>query len=105
MQVGVQYLHARGGLDVSRRHLRRALGPQISGHGLVHFGPNHQPLQVQDDVRDVLGNLWDGGELVQHALDLDRRDGGAGDGRQERPAQRVSECVAESRLERLDHEP
>ena len=77
---------------------------RYDGGGLVELGADHELLQVQDDVGDVLGHLRDRRELVQHAVDPDRRDGRAGDRRQQRAPQRVAERVAESRLQRLDGE-
>jgi hypothetical protein len=41
---------------------------------------------------------------VQHALDLDRGDGGTLQRRQEHAAQRVAEREAEAALQRLRHE-
>src|SRR5207247_1094051 len=43
-------------------------------------------------------------ELVEHSVDLHGGDGRPGDGRKERPSERVSERISESGLERLDHE-
>ena len=70
MQLGVQDLHARGRLDVPRRHLRRALGPEVGRGWLVDLRIQDQTLQVEDDVGDVLGHLGDGRELVEHPIDL-----------------------------------
>src|SRR5258708_5054017 len=62
-------------------------------------------LMVRDRAGEAFLDPGDGRELVEHAVDPDRGDGRARDGRQERPAQRVAEGVAEARLERLDEEP
>jgi len=104
VQLGVEDLDTCRRLDVSRGHVGRALRPQVRGHGLFDFGGDHDLLQVQDDVSDVLGNLGDRRELVQDTVDLDRADGRAGDRAEQRPAQRVAERVAEARLQRLDGE-
>src|SRR5581483_11903319 len=61
-------------------------------------------LQVEDDVRDVLADAGQRRELVRDPLDLHRRDGGALQGGEQHPAQRVAERVAEAAVERLDHE-
>src|SRR6266513_3262891 len=82
--------------DVAGRDLRRSLGLEIDRRGLVQIGANHELLQVQDDVGDVLRHPLDGRELVQHAVDAYRRDGGARDGRQQRTAERIADRVAET---------
>src|SRR5262249_44024097 len=60
-------------------------------------------LQVEQDIDHVFLHAFDAGVLVQHAVDLDLGDGAAWHGRQQHPAQRVAERVAEATLERLDH--
>jgi hypothetical protein len=64
-----------------------------------------QALDVEDDLGDVLLDPGDRGELVQHAVDADAGDRGAGDARQQGATQGVAEGVAEAGLERLDDEP
>jgi hypothetical protein len=59
-------------------------------------------LEVQQDVDDVFLHAFDGGVLVQHALDLHFGDRGARHRRQQHATQRVAERVAEATLERLD---
>ena len=58
-------------------------------------------------MRSVTSSLTPGhgGELVQHAVDPDAGDRGAGDRGEQRAAQRVAEGVAEAGLQRLDDEP
>ena len=63
-----------------------------------------EPLEVEDDVGDVLADALDRRELVRDALDLDRGDRGALDGREQHAAQRVAVGVAEATIERLDRE-
>src|SRR6185503_18369430 len=53
---------------------------------------------------DVFRDALDGGELVGDALDAHARDGGAGERAEEHAAQGVAERVAESAVQRLDHE-
>src|SRR5690606_34812910 len=55
--------------DVSGGDLTRALLAQVHRHRLVLFGADHQLLDVQDDVGDVLLHTRNGGELVQHTVD------------------------------------
>src|ERR1700743_2264125 len=71
---------------------------------VVALRGDHQLLEVEDDVGDVLLDPRHGRELVQHALDADRGNRGPRDGGQQRAPQRVADGVAEARLERLDRE-
>ena len=73
--------------------------------------PAALPVELEDDppeaaehVEGVLDRAGQEGELVEHALDLDPRRGGALDGRQEHPAERVADGQGEAGLERLDDE-
>ena len=91
--------------DVGGGDLAGTLLAQVHRDGLVVLGGDDEVLEVQDDLGDVLLDPLDGGELVEHTVDLDARDRGTGDGRQEGTAQRVAERVAEAGLEGLDHEP
>src|SRR5581483_4121055 len=61
-------------------------------------------LQVEDDVGDVLPDTRERRELVRDSLDLHRGDGCALERREQHPAQRVAERVAEATVERLDRE-
>src|SRR5262245_51029312 len=105
VQVGVQDLDAGGRRDVTGGDLGRALGLQVHRGRLLEVGADHELLEVQDDVGDVLSDLGDRGELVQHPVDPDRRDRRPGDRRQQRATERVADRVAEARLQRLDREP
>nr|BFE76630.1 hypothetical protein GCM10020092_099310 [Actinoplanes digitatis] len=93
------------GLDVTRGDIARALLAQVHADGLVVLGADGQLLDVHDELDHVLLDTGDGGELVQHAVDLDAGDRRARDGRQQGPPQRVAEGVAEARLQGLDGEP
>ena len=99
------HLDTGRGRDVGGGDVTGALLAQVHGDGLVVLGGDDEVLEVQDDLGDVLLDALDGGELVQHAVDLDARDRGTGDRRQQGTAERVAERVAEAGLERLDHEP
>ena len=66
--------------------------------------PADELLEVEDDVGDVLLDALDGRELVRDTLDLDRADGRALERREQHPAQRVAERVAEAAVERFDLE-
>src|SRR5215469_10981951 len=105
VQVRVVHLDARGRRDVRRGDLARALLAQVHDHRLVLLRGDHELLEVQDDVGDVLGHPAHGRELVQYALDPDAGHCRAWDRRQQSPPERVADGVPESRLERLDDEP
>jgi hypothetical protein len=82
-----------------------AVTAQVHHHRLVLLAGEHQLLEVQDDLGDVLDDALHRGELVLVPLDLDAGDGRARDGRQQRAPQRVAEGVAEAGLQGLDDEP
>src|SRR6201996_1075355 len=105
VQVRVVDLDPGGWGDVGRADLARTLLAQVHDHGLVVLGGDHETLEVQDDVGDILLDARHGGELVQHALDPDAGDRRARNGRQQRAPERVADRVTEARLQRLDDEP
>ena len=69
--------------------------------GLVVLDLEQGLLEVEDDVRHVLDDAREGGELVQRAFDRDVRDRGALERRQQDAAERDAERRAEATLERL----
>ena len=78
---------------------------EVHHDGLVVLRGDDELLEVEDDLGDVLGHTGDRRELVQDAVDLDRRDGRTRDRRQQRATQGVAEGVAEAGLQGLDDEP
>ncbi len=58
-------------------------------------------LHVQHDVGHVLAHARDGGEFVQHALDLNRGHGRALQRRQQHAAQRVAQRQTEAAFQRF----
>ena len=105
VQVGVQDLDARGRRDVTGGDLAR--GPWPSG---TRWWARRARERTTSSLRFRMMSVTSsvtfgiGRELVQHAVDPDRRDRGAGDGRQQRATERVPDRVAETGLERLDRE-
>ena len=96
------------GSGISMSPAVTSAGPRTSRRQrdrLVASRREHDVLEVEDDVGDVLGDAGDGVELVERVVEADRRDGRAGDRRQQGAAQRVAERVAEAGLERADGEP
>src|SRR6185312_1367757 len=105
LQVGVVHGHAGRGLDVTGGDVARALLAQVHADRFVVLGADGELLDVHDQLDHILLDTGDRGELVQDAVDLDAGDRRARDGRQQGPAQRVTEGVAEARLQGLDGEP
>ncbi len=105
MRVGVDDLDPGGELEVAGGHVAGAFGREVNGLLVDAVQLDHDPLDVEDDVDDVLDDAGHCRELVLDTFDLDRRDGGAGNAGQQGPAHGVAQRVAESRLQRLDDEP
>jgi hypothetical protein len=76
--VGVEDLDSGGQVNVLRLDLAGAGGDQRS-LDLVRIGvhADHDVLEVEDDVRDILLHAGDVGELVRDALDPNALDRGA----------------------------
>ena len=91
-------------LDVGGGDVGRAADVEAEGDRLVGVDHEHEVLEVQDDVGDVLGDTRDGVELVEGVVEAHLGDRRAGDRRQQGAAQRVAEGVAEAGLERADGE-
>ena len=104
VQVGVEDLDVGGGLDVAGEDVARAALVEAQRHGLLRGAAEDDVLDVQDEVGDVLLDTRDGVELVEGLVEPDLGDGGTRDRRQQRPAEAVAEGVAETGLERPDHE-
>jgi len=77
VEVAVDDLHVRGGLDVRSMDLGRAAHVQGQRHRVLGEALKVELLEVEDDLGHVLFDVRDRGELVRHAIDLDRRDGGS----------------------------
>ena len=99
--VGVEDLDVANRLDVAGGDDARALLAHDHALGAVAVHLDGDFLDVQHDVGHVFAHAGDRGELVQHAVDLHRGDGGAAQRRQQHAAQRVAERQAEAALERL----
>ena len=104
VQLGVEDLDVGRGLDVARRDVVGPALVEAQGHGLVGLAPQHEVLEVEDEVGDVLLDPGDDVELVEGLVEPDLGDGRAGDGREQGAAQAVAERVAEAGLERRDGE-
>ena len=76
----------------------------LKGEGFAFLGNDENLFQVQDDVGDVFDDAVDRLELVLHAIDLDRRDGAALDGREKDATQGITDGVTVAGLERLGDE-
>ena len=74
---------------------------QVQRLGRVGVHLERDLLQVEDDVGRVLDHARDRRELVQHAVDLDRRDRRPFDRGEQHAPQRVTDRRPEPALERL----
>ena len=100
-QIGIEDFDVGDWLDLAGRDFARTLLAQRQALGTFGMHAQRDLLHVEHDVGDVLAHARDGGEFVQHALDLDRGDGGALQRRQQHAAQRVAERQAEAALQRF----
>src|SRR3984893_6188907 len=104
VQLGVEDLDVGRGLDVAGGDVARAALVEAQSDGLLRLASQHEVLEVQDEVGDVLLHPGDHVELVQRLVEPDLAHRGAGDRRQQRAAEAVAEGVAEAGLERGDRE-
>ena len=88
-------------LDVARAHFAGLVDAQIQRLGVVDVAGQRNLLEVEDDVGRILDHARNRRELVQHAVDLHRRDRRALDRGQQHATQRVADGRAEAALERL----
>src|SRR6476661_6437563 len=105
VHVRVEDLDACGQVDVLRGDLAGA-GDDERGLDLGRVGVHaaHDALEVQHDVRHVLGDALDRGELVRDPLDAHAGDRRPRERGQQHTTQRVAEGVAEAAIEGLDRE-
>src|SRR5262249_26605430 len=101
VEIAVEKLHIGASLDLAAQHHPGLVREQADDLVAVAVELEGDLLQVQNDVGGVLDYAGDGTELVQHALDLDGRDGGAFNGAQQHPAQSIADGGAEPPLEGL----
>ena len=102
--LGVEDVDVASRLDVAGADNARAILAQHEALGALGLHGNGDFLDVEDHVRHVLADAGNRRELMQHAVDVNRRHGRALKRRQEDAAQRVAEGGAEAALERLRHE-
>ena len=81
MVVRAQDLDVGVGRDVGGGHFARPGRRQRQYPRLVAVDLERQALEVEQQIRDVFDDAGDRGELVEHAVDLDVGDGGAGNRR------------------------
>jgi len=105
VQVGLDDLDVVAGHDHAGGDLARPGALEIHALGPVAVHAQRQALDVEHDVGHVLAHAGDGGEFVQHPVDLHLRDSGPAHGRQQDPPQGVPEGMAEAPLERFQRHP
>jgi hypothetical protein len=104
VQIGVEDLDVGRLLDVGGRDVLGAAHVEAQRDGLLGVHQQHEVLEVEDDVGDVLGHTLDGVELVEGVVEADLGDGGTGDRGQQGAPEGVAEGVAEAGLEGADGE-
>ena len=104
MPLRVQDLDVIALLDVVGRDFTRA--NSLHTHRLRPVGVQlcSNPLQVQDNFGNVFLDALNGGELVNHAVDLDAGHGDTGQRGKKHTTQAVAQCDAKTTLQRLCHE-
>ena len=104
VQVGIEDLDLAVALDVAGLDLAGTGGldeDRLGALRVVELGD--QALDVEDDLRHILLDAGDGGELMLHTGDLDGGSCGAGERREHNAAQGVAQRNAVSTLQRLDN--
>ena len=98
----VDELELGGNLEVAAAHGAGTID-RDGGRGLVAraHGTEHQALDVEHDVGDVLVDALDGGELVLDAVNLDGLDCRTLEGGEQHATKGVTEGVAVATLQRL----
>ncbi len=99
--VGIEDLDVGPALDVAGTGHARAF--LLEHHALDAVGvlPKRDLLDVEDDVGNVLAHAGNRRELVQHAIDMHRGDGGALQRRQQHAAKRIAEREPKAALKRF----
>jgi hypothetical protein len=102
--IGIEDLDIGAGFDVAGAG---DPGTFLLEHHALHalrMLPERDFLDVEHDIGDVLAHARDRRELVQHAVDMHRRDGGALQRRQQHAAESVAEREPEAALKRIGHD-
>ena len=102
--VGVDDLDRFVVQDVGGRDDAAAIAVDPDRPGVLGVVLDHQELDVEHEIGDVVDHAGDRRELVLHALDLDLGDRAALQAGEQDPPQAVAHGVAEAAFERLDVE-
>ena len=94
---GVEDLDVRGGAQVRAGHVARAAHVDTHRDRRVRLAPQHEVLEVQDDVAHVLLHPGKERELVERLVEAHLGDRGPGDRRQECAPERPPRGCARSR--------
>src|SRR5581483_11464811 len=78
---------------------------QVHLAGAVRQAADADVFDVEQELHHVFLHVGDSGELVLYAFDAYGRDGGAGQGAEQRPAQGVTDCDAEAGTQGLRYDP
>src|SRR6476646_8032304 len=97
----LENLDVRVTLDILRAYDAGLVDAQVERLRVIDVQLQRNLLEVQDDVGGVFDHTGNRRELVEHAVDLHRRNGGAFNRREQDAPQRVANGGAETALERL----
>ena len=103
VHLRVQDLNLAVALDRVGRHLTRALRTDFHCFGAVAMEFRGQTFDVQNNLGDILLDARDGRKLVQHAVDLNRRDRNARQGGKQYPAQAVAQRGTKAAFQRFHY--
>src|SRR5207237_10570748 len=101
VDVLVENLHVAIGFDHAGGDHTRLVSLQRNGLRIIAIQFEWNLLEIQDDVGGVFDDARNRLKLVENALDANRGDGRAFDGRAQNAAERVSNSGSETTLERL----
>ena len=87
--------------DVTRRDRARALLAQGQVRALAVVHKNRYTLEVEEDIDDIFLYPFQGGVLMQYAVDRGFRNGTTDHGRKQNTTQRITQGVTEATLQRL----
>ena len=103
VQFRVEDLHLGIALDVAGGDFARAGGFDEDGLGSLAVQLRQQIFHVQNDLRHILLDTGDGGELMLDTGDLDAGGSRAGQAGQQDAAQRVAQGRSVTALQGFDH--
>src|SRR5262249_30154626 len=100
-EVRIEDLDVVAGVDLARLYFGRALGLEAHPLRTVAGHAESNGLDVEDDVGDVFAHTGDRREFMQHAVDMDGRNGSALQRGQQHATQGIAQGQREATFQRL----